>query len=410
MSARTRARSLLFTPIELRGVRARNRVVVSPMCLYTAENGFATDWHFVHYGKLASGGAGIVFVEATAVEPDGRITHGCTGLWCDEQIAPLRRIADFMRAEGAVPAIQLAHAGRKGSSQRPWQGGEALGADEAGRGEGPWRMVAPSALRANPQRDLPSEITYREMEAIKEAFAAATRRALAAGYDIVEIHGAHGYLLHEFLSPISNRRTDAYGGALENRMRYPLEVAEAVRREWPDDMPVFFRLSAIDGPRDGWGLEDTLGFARELGRLGYDVIDCSSGGIDARRSRSVATALTRRPGFQVPFAETVWRETGLMTMAVGLIVKAQHAEEILRGRRANLVCLGRELLHNPNWPLHAIVELEGEDGYDVWPPQFEWSLRKRARWAAKYHAAPGTATAGHPAPVRAQLARTAEKS
>jgi 2,4-dienoyl-CoA reductase-like NADH-dependent reductase (Old Yellow Enzyme family) len=389
MSTGAGVRSVLFMPIELRGVRARNRVVVSPMCLYTAENGFATDWHFVHYGKLAVGGAGIVFVEATAVEPDGRITHGCTGLWCDEQIAPLKRIADFMRAEGAVPAIQLAHAGRKGSSQRPWQGGEALGELEAERGEGAWRMVAPSPLRANPQRDLPSEITDEEMAAIKHAFALATRRALAAGYDIVEIHGAHGYLLHEFLSPISNRRTDAYGGSLQNRMRYPLEVAEAVRREWPDDRPVFFRLSAMDGPKEGWSLEDTLAFARELGRLDYDVIDCSSGGIDARRSRSVATALTRRPGFQVPFAEVVRRETGLMSMAVGLIVKAQHAEEILRERRADLVCLGRELLHNPNWPLHAIVELEGEDGYDVWPPQFEWSLRKRARWAARYHAAPG---------------------
>jgi 2,4-dienoyl-CoA reductase-like NADH-dependent reductase (Old Yellow Enzyme family) len=389
MSTGARVRSVLFTPIELRGVRARNRVVVSPMCLYTAEDGFATDWHFVHYGKLAVGGAGIVFVEATAVEPDGRITHGCTGLWCDEQIGPLKRIADFMRAEGAVPAIQLAHAGRKGSSQRPWQGGQALGDPEAGRGEGPWRMVAPSALRANPNRDLPSEITYQEMAAIKEAFALATRRALAAGYDIVEIHGAHGYLLHEFLSPISNRRTDAYGGSLQNRMRYPLEVAEAVRREWPDDRPVFFRLSAMDGPKDGWSLDDTLAFARELGRLGYDVIDCSSGGIDARRSRSVATALSRRPGFQVPFAEEVRQKTGLMSMAVGLIVKARHAEEILREGRADFICLGRELLHNPNWPLHAIVELEGEDGYDVWPPQFEWSLRKRAHWAARHHAAPG---------------------
>jgi 2,4-dienoyl-CoA reductase-like NADH-dependent reductase (Old Yellow Enzyme family) len=386
MSAAAGTRSLLFTPIELRGVRARNRVVVSPMCLYTAEDGFANDWHFVHYGKLAVGGAGIVFVEATAVAPDGRITHGCTGLWRDEQIPELKRIADFMRAEGAIPAIQLAHAGRKGSSQRPWQGGEALGEPEATRGEGPWRMVAPSPLRANPKRDLPAEISDQEMASIKEAFAAATRRSLAAGYDIVEIHGAHGYLLHEFLSPISNRRTDAYGGPLENRMRYPLEVAEAVRRAWPDDRPAFYRLSAMDGPKDGWSLDDTLTFARALGRLGYDVIDCSSGGIDARRSRSVATALTRRPGFQVPFAETVRRETGLMAMAVGLIVEARHAEQILREGRADLVCLGRELLYNPNWPLHAILELEGEDGYDVWPPQFEWSLRKRARWAAKYHA------------------------
>jgi 2,4-dienoyl-CoA reductase-like NADH-dependent reductase (Old Yellow Enzyme family) len=383
--------SLLFTPIEIRGVRARNRVVVSPMCLYSAEDGFANDWHLVHYGKLAVGGAGIVIVEATGVEPEGRITHGCTGLWCDGQIAPMRRIADFIRAEGAVPAIQLAHAGRKGSSQRPWQGGEALGPEEAARGEGPWRMVAPSALPANPNRDVPEEITRAEMERIVAAFAAATRRSLAAGFDVVEIHGAHGYLAHSFLSPISNRRTDAYGGSLENRMRYPLEIAQAVRAAWPEDRPAFFRLSAMDGPKEGWTLDDTLVFSRELGRLGYDVIDCSSGGIDATRSRSVATALTRRPGFQVPFAERVRRRTGLMSMAVGLIVDPRHAESILREGRADLVCLGRELLYNPNWPLHAVLELEGEDGYDLWPPQFEWSLRKRARWAAKYH--PGSQAA-----------------
>lgn len=389
MTREGQGRSVLFTPIELRAVRVRNRVVVSPMCLYSADDGFANDWHFVHYGKLAVGGAGIVFVEATAVEPEGRITHGCTGLWCDEQIAGLKRIADFIRAEGAVPAIQLAHAGRKGSSQRPWQGGEALGPAEAARGEGPWRMVAPSPLAANPQRDPPDQITEDEMAQIRDAFGAATRRSLVAGFDIVEIHGAHGYLVHSFLSPISNRRTDAYGGSIENRMRYPLEIAAAVRAAWPDDKPAFFRVSAMDGPKDGWSLDDTVVFARELGRFGYDVIDCSSGGIDARRSRSVATALTRRPGFQVPFAETLKQRTGLATMAVGLIVKPEQAEAVVREGRADLVCLGRELLYNPNWPLHAMLELEGTDAYDFWPPQFEWSLSKRARWAAKYGSGAG---------------------
>jgi 2,4-dienoyl-CoA reductase-like NADH-dependent reductase (Old Yellow Enzyme family) len=359
------------------------------MCLYSAVNGVANDWHLVQYGKLAVGGAGIVFVEATAVEPAGRITHGCTGLWCDEQIAPMRRIADFIRAEGAVPAIQLAHAGRKGSSQRPWQGGEALTAGDAARGEGPWRMVAPSAIAANPKRAAPDALELDEIERITQAWGAATRRAREAGFDIVEIHGAHGYLLHSFLSGVSNQRTDRYGGSRENRMRHPLEVAAAVRREWPESLPAFFRISAIDGLPEGWQMEDTLVFSKELGRLGYDVIDCSSGGIDADRSRSVATALTRRPGFQVPFAEQIRKELKMKTMAVGLIINPKHAESILAQGQADLICIGRELLHNPQWPLHARLELEGESAYDIWPPQYEWSLRKRAQWAAAYRESEG---------------------
>jgi 2,4-dienoyl-CoA reductase-like NADH-dependent reductase (Old Yellow Enzyme family) len=377
-------RSHLFSPLQIRDVRARNRVVVSPMCLYSAVDGFANDWHLVQYGKLATGGAGIVFVEATAVEPAGRITHGCTGLWSDEQIAPMRRIADFIRAEGAVPAIQLAHGGRKASSQRPWQGGEALGEADAARGEGPWRMVAPSAIAANPKRDVPVALEVMEMQRITQAWGSAARRAREAGFDIVEIHGAHGYLLHSFLSGVSNRRTDRYGGSLENRMRYPLEAATAVRQAWPENLPAFFRISAIDGFPEGWSMDDTLVFAQELGRLGYDVIDCSSGGIDADRSRSMATALTRRPGFQVPFAEQIRKDLKMMTMAVGLIVNPRHAELILERGQADLICIGRELLHNPQWPLHARLELEGDSAYDIWPPQYEWSLRKRAQWAATY--------------------------
>jgi 2,4-dienoyl-CoA reductase-like NADH-dependent reductase (Old Yellow Enzyme family) len=378
------SRSLLFSPLDIRGVRLRNRVVVSPMCLYSATNGSANDWHFVHYGKLATGGAGLVLLEATAVEPDGRVTHGCTGLWCDEQIEPLRRIASFIRSEGATPGIQLAHAGRKGSSQRPWQGGEALGPEEAARDEGPWRMVAPSALPANAKRAVPDALEQDEMRQIVGAWADATRRALACGFEVVEIHGAHGYLIHTFLSGVSNRRSDNYGGTLENRMRFPLEIARAVRGEWPAHLPAFFRLSAIDGLPDSWTIEDTLAFSTELRTIGFDVIDCSSGGIDAERSRSMATALTRRPGFQVPFAEQVRTELGIMTAAVGLIVHPRHAESILQRKQADLVCLGRELLYNPQWPLQAALELEGEQAYDLWPPQYEWSLRKRAQWAATY--------------------------
>jgi len=382
----TQTHSPLFFPLQLRSVKIPNRIVVSPMCLYSAVDGFANDWHFVHYGKMATGGAGLVLVEATGVGPEGRITHGCTGLWKDEQKEPLRRIATIIRNEGSIPGIQLGHAGRKASSQRPWQGGEALGEAEAARGEGSWRMVAPSALPANPKRAVPVALEQCEMRTIVASWGAAARRADECGYDVVEIHGAHGYLIHSFLSAVSNRRRDEYGGSLENRMRYPLEIAEAVRREWPDDKPAFFRISAIDGLPESWTMEDTLVFSERLRQIGYDVIDCSSGGIDAERSRSVATALTRRPGFQVTFAEEVRRKVNIKTAAVGLIVNPKHAEAIIASGRADLVCLGRELLFNPQWPLQAAVELEGISGYDIWPPQYEWSLRKRAEWAAKYRA------------------------
>lgn len=375
---------LLMSPLTIRGVEMPNRIVVSPMCQYSAKDGFAGDWHFVHYGKLAVGGAGVVVVEATAVEPRGRITHGCLGLWLDEQIAPLRRIADFIREQGSVPAIQLAHAGRKGSSQLPWHGNDRLGASDAAKGEPPWTIVGPTAEAANPKRDTPVALSIAEIEEIYAAWSAATRRALQAGYEIVEIHGAHGYLVHSFASTLGNDRDDKYGGSLENRMRHAIETAAAVRREWPDDKPFFFRLSAVDGDSGGWSLDDTMALSRRLADVGCDVIVCSSGGIDASRDRSVATALAVQPGFQVPYAERVRRDTGLMSMAVGLIVDPHHAEEILQQGGADLICLGRELLHNPNWPLHARVALTGDAGYDAWPPQFRWSLRARAPWAAKY--------------------------
>lgn len=375
---------LLFSPLTIRGVRIPNRIVVSPMCQYSARDGFAGDWHFVHYGKLAVAGAGVVMVEATAVEPRGRITHGCLGLWSDEQIEPLRRIADFIREQGSVPAIQLAHAGRKGSSQLPWHGNDRLGPTDAAQGDPPWTIVGPTAEAANPNRDIPVALSIAEIEEIYAAWSAATRRALQAGYDIVEIHGAHGYLVHSFASALGNHRDDQYGGSLENRMRHAIETAAAVRREWPDDKPFFFRVSAVDGDAEGWSLDDTVTLSRELGRIGCDVIACSSGGIDAKRDRSVATALARRPGFQVPYAERVRKDTDLLSLAVGLIVDPQHAEEIVREGGADLICLGRELLHNPNWPLHARVALMGDAGYDAWPPQFRWSLRAREPWAARY--------------------------
>jgi len=373
--------SLLLSPIELRGVRLRNRIVVAPMCQYSADNGLAGDWHFVHYGKLAVGGAGVVMTEAVAVEARGRISHGDLGLWSDAHVEPLGRITAFIRAQGAAAAIQIAHAGRKAGVQRPWHGGRPLGPVEAAAGEPPWTTVAPSALSVGPDWPTPSELTAQEIAELCEAWRLAARRASEAGFDILEIHGAHGYLIHEFLSPLTNRRTDAYGGDREGRMRFALEITETVRAEWPADKPLFFRVSAVDGDPEGWTLDDTVALAAALEDRGVDVVDCSSEGVTGS---PVLASLDRPPGYQVPFAARVRSETGLKTMAVGLIVSARQAEAVLRRDEADLIALGRELLYNPQWPLHAALELEGEAGFEAWPRQYQWSLKRRAPWMAKY--------------------------
>jgi 2,4-dienoyl-CoA reductase-like NADH-dependent reductase (Old Yellow Enzyme family) len=297
-------RSLLFTPIELRGVRLKNRVVISPMCQYSAQDGFADDWHLVHLGRFATGGAGLIFTEASAIEERARITHGDLGIWKDEHIAALRRITAFIKANGAMPAIQLAHAGRKASMQRPWYGNGPLGDDDFARGDRPWETIAPSAEPIGPAWIVPHEISRDAMRQLLEAWRQAARRSLAAGYEAIEVHGAHGYLLHTFLSPLANKRSDEYGGSLQNRMRFALEVAEAVRAVWPQDKPVLFRASATDYADGGWTLDDTITLARELKALGIDVIDCSSGGI---AGSATAANIKRFPGFQVPFAERVRR-------------------------------------------------------------------------------------------------------
>jgi 2,4-dienoyl-CoA reductase-like NADH-dependent reductase (Old Yellow Enzyme family) len=368
---------LLFEPIELRKVRARNRVVVSPMCQYSASEGMTGDWHFVHLGKFAQGGAGIVFVEATAVEARGRITHGDVGLWSDAHIPGLARIASFLREQGAVPAIQLAHAGRKASMARPWYGNGPLTGEDAARGDKAWATVGPTDSPVAEGWQLPAPAGDAELAAIRDAFVAATRRAIAAGFEIVELHGAHGYLLHSFLSPISNRRTDRYGGSRENRMRFPLEVAREMRAAWPADKPLFLRCSSIDDAEGGWSLEDTLVFARELAKTGVDVIDCSSGGIAGSATAATKTLLRRVPGFQLPFAERVRRDTGLKTMAVGLILTPRQAEDALQAGRADLIAVGREMLFNPNWPLHAALELGADPEFAAWPRQYGWWLTRR---------------------------------
>ena len=370
---------MLFDPLELRSVRLKNRIVVSPMCQYSAQDGFANDWHLVHLGKLAQGGAGTVFFEATAVEARGRITHGDLGIWDDAHIAGLGRIVDFVHAQGAAAAIQLAHAGRKASMARPWYGNGPLTQADLDRGDQPWPTVAPSALPVDAAWQQPAAMSEDDLDAVREAFAHAIRRAAQAGFDIIEIHAAHGYLLHTFLSPIGNQRTDRYGGSLANRMRLPLEIAALARQAWPADKPVFFRCSAVDDYDGGWTLDDSVGLAIELGRLGIDMVDCSSGGIldSATGAQKTMPRTPRTPGFQVPYAQRLRQEARIRTMAVGLILTPQQAEQVLAQGQADLIALGRELLDDPNWPLHAAQALGADPGFGQWPVQYGWWLTRR---------------------------------
>ena len=381
----------LFQPITLRGLTARNRVVISPMCQYSAHDGHLEDWHSVHLGRFAMGGAGIVFTEATAVQKCGRITHGCPGLWADSQIAGHARVAQFALRNGAIPAVQLGHAGRKASMQRPWFGNGPLDDADFARGDMPWPTVAPSAEPVAPGWQVPHALTEAEIGTLVEDFAAAARRAAAAGYKIAEIHGAHGYLIHSFLSPLSNTRNDAYGGDLAGRMRLALEVAQAVRAVWPEELPLFFRTSAVDGTPEGWSLDDTVALARELKKVGVDVMDCSSSGIAG--SATADTRAKRQPGFQVGYAERVRAEAGLNTMAVGLITHAEQAETILAEGRADLIAIGREALANPMWPLHAADYLGHDTVFDTWPEQSGWWLVRRQH-SSDFYVPTGTPARG----------------
>jgi len=368
------ARPLLFTPTDLRGVRLKNRIVISPMCTYSAINGIVGDWHLVHQGKMAQGGAGLIFTEAAAVEMEGRITHGDAGIWSDEHIAGLARIVSFIKSQGAVAAIQLAHAGRKASMQRPWHGNGPLDASDLARGEDVWDVVAPSAIPLDAGWLKPHQLSVGEIRELQNNWRLAAGRALRAGYEVMELHSAHGYLGHEFLSPITNKRTDKYGGSLAGRMRFTLELAEVLRSAWPDDKPLFTRISSVDGIDGGWGIEDSIALARELKSRGVDVVDCSSGGL---MGSATAARVKRGPGFQVPFAERIRRDANVKTMAVGLILDGHQAEHILQSEQADLIAIGREALHNPNWPLHAEAELGCQGHFDSWPEQYGWWLEKR---------------------------------
>jgi 2,4-dienoyl-CoA reductase-like NADH-dependent reductase (Old Yellow Enzyme family) len=368
------ARPLLFTPFKMRGVVSRNRVVVSPLSQYLAVDSAPTDWHLVHLGKFATGGAGIVFCEETAVAREALKTYHCPGIFNDDQVRAWRRITDFIRGQGALSAMQLGHAGRKVASKAPWEGFAPLSEADAAHGEPPWRGYSSSPVAVREGALVPFEMTRDDIKRVIQQHVEAARRTMDAGFDICEIHGAHGYIVQQFLSPIVNRRADAYGGDLQGRMRFGLELIEAVRDAWPADRPLFVRVSCVDGNTGGWSLEDTIVLTKELKERGVDVLDCSSGGIEGPLTLAV---VPRVPGYHVPFADRIGRETGIATMAVGLITKAAQAEGYLRDGACDLIALGREMMWDPYWAVHAARELNVPDYFDLMPETYAWWLKRR---------------------------------
>ena len=348
--------SKLFSPFSIGTVTFRNRIFVSPMCQYSSRDGLPTDWHLVHLGSRAVGGAGLVMVEATAVSPEGRISPEDSGLWSDAHAEAFAPIARFISEQGAVAGIQIGHAGRKGSCSAPWRGGAPLGMEAGG-----WQTLAPSAVPFAVGHPPPRALTLEELEQVEEQFHAAAGRALAAGFQVLEIHMAHGYLLHEFLSPLANRRQDDCGGCLENRLRFPLRVARAVRQAWPEDLPLFVRISATDWAAGGWDIDQSVLLARALKEIGVDLIDCSSGAVVPNEP------IPAGPGFQVPFAARIRAEAGMASGAVGFILEPAQAEQIVATGQADVVLLARQMLRDPYWPLHAARALQ----VDVpWPSQY----------------------------------------
>jgi 2,4-dienoyl-CoA reductase-like NADH-dependent reductase (Old Yellow Enzyme family) len=346
----------LFDPLPIRGITLKSRIVVSPMCQYSSDDGFANDWHLVHLGSRAVGGASLVFAEATAVTPEGRISPEDLGIWKDDHIEYLARIVKFIKSQGVVPGMQIAHAGRKGSTQRPWEGSSKVPLASGG-----WVPIAPSAVAFSDAYPMPQAMTKLEIREVVEAFAAAARRALQAGFQVLEIHSAHGYLAHEFYSPLSNFRDDEYGGSFENRTRIGREIVSAVRKVWPENLPLFIRISATDWKEGGWDLDQAVELAKQLKPLGVDLVDCSSAGL------VVDQKIVAGPGFQVPFAERIRRDANVLTATVGLIETKEQVTEILAKERADLVLMAREFLRDPYWPLRAARELGHKAS---WPAQY----------------------------------------
>lgn len=367
--------SKLFSSLTLRGLTLKNRVMVSPMAQYAAVDGAATEWHFAHFAKFALGGAGLVFMEASKVERRGLGTVGDLGLWKDEQVPPLRRIIDFLHAQGAAVGIQLNHAGRRAGTRRPWEGGNAVDRSQPIEGQSHWEVIGPSAIACMEGWPVPREMSEDDIADVITAFAQSARRADEAGFDVIELHGAHGYLLHQFLSPVSNQRSDRWGGSFDNRLRFVLEVASAVRARWPAHKPLFFRCSAVD--EGGWTLDDSVALALELKRRGVDAMDCSAGGMGTRSPRPAGAP--RPMGFQVPYAEWIRREADIPTIAVGLIIEPEHAESIICRGQADIVALGREMLLNPYWAHHAAQRLNIDPEYRLMPAVYQWWLANRAQ-------------------------------
>ena len=373
--------SALFSSLTIRGVTVKNRIAVSPMSQYRAKDGHANQWHMVHLGRFALGGAGLVFAEATAVEPDGRRTHGDLGLWSDAHITELSPICAFLEAEGALPGIQLGHAGRKASERRPWHGETPVDEEDLElRGEAPWTAIAPSAVPYADGWPTPNEMTDADIERVITAFASASRRAVEAGFKFIEIYAAHGFLVHQFLSPIANTRVDKWGATPEGRRRFAVEVAGAIRKAIPDTVPLSFRLSATDWVDGGVEVEDTIETAKALKAAGVDMIDCSTGGIGGRQRPQ---RMKLGQGFQVPFAEQIKQAADMQTMAVGFLWDAKVCEDVISSGQADMVALARELLLDPNWPNRVSAELGADSDHSLWPPEAGWWLMKRERLCEK---------------------------
>lgn len=367
---------LLFTPKTIRGVTLPNRIVLAPMVHYGTNDGICGTFHTVHLGKYAQGGMGLVFTEAAAVEARGSVAEFDLGIWNDEQVESYKPLTAFIKSQGSVPAIQLAHAGRKAGMQTAMEGNGPLSAADKARGRKSWQPVGPTTTTIGPDWITPHQLSTSELKDMVDTWAAAARRSVAAGFEVVEIHGAHGYLIASFLSPVSNTRNDSYGGDIQGRMRLALEITEAVRAAIPATMPLFFRVSSVDGTAEGWNMDDTIVLARELKARGVDVLDCSSGGLTGS---ATAAPVSRSPGFQVPFATRAKAEAGIETMAVGLILEAGQAEAILQEGQADLIAVGRQAQFNPNIALHWAHDLGLNKKFEMWPEEYGWWLDKRTR-------------------------------
>ena len=362
----------LFSSFKIKSKSFRNRIVLSPMCQYKAKDGVMSDWHFQHYSRFAFSGLGAAFVEATGVSPEGRIGHGCTGIWSDSHVEGLSKIAKIFNEYNCLSGIQLAHAGRKASYLRPWDGASPI--TENDKVEPAWQTIGPSAIPINNSSPVPKEMTVEDINKVREDFKKAAQRADKAGFDIIEIHGAHGYLLHSFFSPLSNQRNDQYGGSFENRIRFALEIIADIKSVWPDNKPLFYRLSSIDAPGQGANLEDNIMLAKSLKSVGVDVIDCSSGGITGS---PVLTKSKIIPGFQVPYSEKIKKDAEISSMAVGAIISADQANEIISNKRADLVAMGRELLADTQWVYKAATYFNLENAKDYLPDSYSFYLSRR---------------------------------